>query len=93
MNGSTKFKRQMKQFYLESLDKFNIEIKPVNMEKLRDNSDNIIQEVINKTKIFLNKSAYINDAIYQEDIEYGITLITSYSIIECVVLETPNVNN
>lgn len=93
MNGATKFKRQMKQFYLESLDKFGIETNPVNIEKLRDNSDNVVQEVINKTKSFLNKSAHLNEDIYQEDIEYGVTLITSYSIIECVVLETPNVNN
>ncbi|MFC3914631.1 hypothetical protein ACFOSS_14340 [Pseudaeromonas sharmana] len=93
MNGSTKFKRQMKQFYLESLDKFNIETKPVNMDKLRVNSDNIVQDVIDKTRNFLNKSVLLDDAIYQEDVEYGITLITSYSIIECVVLETPNVND
>lgn len=93
LNGSTKLKRQMKLFYNRALEKYSIETKPFNLDKLRKNSDLIVEEVISSTKRFVKGSADLGQGYFEEDIEYGVSLITSYSIIECIVLENPNDHN
>jgi hypothetical protein len=90
LNGSTRLKRQMKIFYLKSLGKYSISTKPFDLEKLKTNSDGVIQEVIYLATKFVNLSSDLKDGYFSEDIEYGVTLLTSYSIIECIVLENPN---
>ena len=92
-NGSTKLKRQMKVFYNQALEKHSINTHPFDLEKLRSNSDHILDEVIILTKRFVKKSSDLKDGYYEEDIDYGVNLITSYSIIECIVLENPNDHN
>ncbi|MGD6735459.1 hypothetical protein ACP5PY_03385 [Photobacterium leiognathi subsp. mandapamensis] len=90
MNGSLKLKRQMNTFYKDSLVKFRISTRPVDIEKLRVNSDFIIQDIIKKATTFVNSSSNLGDGYYDEDITWGIQLVVSYSIIECIVLENPN---
>lgn len=90
LNGSTRLKRQMRFFYNTALEKCSINITPFDLEKLKINSDWIVDEVIYLTKIFVKNSADLKQGYYEEDIDYGVILITSYSIIECVVLENPN---
>lgn len=90
LNGSTKLKRQMKTFYNQALNKCSINISPFDLEKLKRNSDFIVDEVISLTKRFVKNSADLKQGYFEEDIDYGVRLITSYSIIECVVLENPN---
>lgn len=93
LNGSTRLKRQMKLFYVKALNKFDVTIRPFDLEKLRAHSDEIVQEVINLTTRFVKSSSDLKDGFFEEDLENGVTLITSYSIIECVVLENPNDHN
>ncbi|MEZ8234783.1 hypothetical protein LMH73_001655 [Vibrio splendidus] len=90
INGSTKLKRQMKLFYLQSLSKFSICTNPFDMDKLKMKSDNIVQDVIDQAKEMVSKSSDLKDGYFDEDINFGIALIVSYSIIECIVLENPH---
>ena len=89
-SGSTKLKRQMKLFYFESLAKFNICTKPFDIERLKVNSDNVVKEVIFLATKLVKSSSDLKIGYFDEDINFGITLITSYSIIECIVLENPH---
>lgn len=93
LNGSTKLKRQMKMFYNRALEKYSISISPIDLEKLKLNSDHIVSEVISLTKRFVKNSTDLKQGYFEEDIDYGVSLITSYSIIECIVLENPNDHN
>ena len=90
LNGSTKLKRQMKMFYHNSLVKYSVQTNPFDLGALKSNSDNIAAEVIDLATDFVKKSSDLKNGYYDEDIDYGVALITSYSIIECVVLENPN---
>lgn len=90
LNGSTKLKRQMKLFYNRALEKHSIKTKPFDIEKLRKNSDFIVEEVMRSTKKFVKDSTDLGHGYFEEDIDYGVSLITSYCIIECIVLENPN---
>lgn len=90
INGSTKLKRQMKLFYCQALSKYSISTSPFDVIKLKKHSDDIIQEVIELTGRFVRRSSDLKSGYFDEDIEFGVALLTSYSIIECVVLENPN---
>lgn len=87
LNGSTKLKRQMNIFYRTALAKNNISANPFDLERLRLYSDQITTDVMEQTKDFIKDSSNIGEGFYAEDIEIGVGLIVSYSIIECVVLE------
>lgn len=93
LNGSTKLKRQMKMFYNHALEKYSINVNPFDLDKLKLNSGSVVDEVISLTKIFVKNSADLKQGYFEEDIDYGVSLITSYSIIECIVLENPNDHN
>jgi len=92
-NGSTKLKRQMKMFYRNALSDFGISSKPFDLTKLKAQSDNIVQRVMSLSSEFVRASSDLQAGYYDEDINFGIALITSYSIIECIVLENPNDHN
>jgi len=89
-DGSTKLKRQMKLFYRSALSDFGISTYPLDLDKLKSNSDNVVGRVISLASEFVRNSADIQNGYYDEDIDFGVALITSYSIIECIVLENPN---
>ncbi|WP_287145776.1 hypothetical protein [Aeromonas sp.] len=89
-DGSTKLKRQMKLFYRDALSQFGIEQLPRDIEKLRTHSDNIVSCVLKLTGDFVRSSSDLQSGFYDEDIDFGVALIASYSIIECIVLENPN---
>jgi hypothetical protein len=90
LNGSTKLKRQMNMFYKTALSSHGVSMRPFDLEKLRANSDSIVKSVMDQTRLFVLKSSDISDGYFAEDIDYGVELIVSYSIIECVVLENEN---
>jgi len=93
LNGSTKLKRQMKYFYNKSLSKYSIKTKPFDVKKLQLSADDIVGEVIQLVTKFVQSSADLKNGYFKEDIEHGVALIVSYSIIECIVLENPNDHN
>ncbi|ENX4857526.1 TPA: hypothetical protein I7295_24705 [Vibrio parahaemolyticus] len=92
-SGTTKLKRQMNRFYRESLAKFQIATRPVDLEKLRTNADFVVEDIMKRATNFVHSSLDLGEGYYDEDISWGIELVTSYSIIECIVLENPNDNN
>ncbi|CNE88025.1 Uncharacterised protein [Yersinia enterocolitica] len=91
--GSEKLKRQMKSFYKQALGKYNIDNDVFNLDNLRLHSDNIIDYVLNATRELVDNCSNLSSGVLKEDFEYGVQLVTSYSIIECVVLENPNDHN
>lgn len=93
LNGSTKLKRQMKLFYNKALSEYLINTSPFDVNKLKTRSDEVIKEVMNLTSDFVQDSTDLKCGYFQEDIDHGVALITSYSIIECIVLENPNDHN
>ncbi|WP_324690405.1 hypothetical protein U0O11_12840 [Cobetia sp. D5] len=90
MNGGRKLKRQMKDFYTDSLCKYSIEIDPFDLNKLRENSDNIVEDVAHATMVFVKNSSDLQDGYFEEDIVFGVNLIVGYSIVECIVMENPH---
>jgi len=92
-NGSTKLKRQMKLFYKNALAEFGICSFPLDLNKLKKHSDNIVEKVISSASDLVRGSSDLKEGYFDEDINFGIALITSYSIIECIVLENPNDHN
>lgn len=89
-SGSTKLKRQMKMFYRKALTDCSINSCDIDLSLFKSMSDNIVASVISQTCEFVRSSSDLQDGYYDEDIEFGVALITSYSIIECIVLENPN---
>lgn len=87
LNGGMKLKRQMNAFYKASLSKYSISTKPFDLVKLRACSDEIVMDVIERTRDLIRGSSDLQEGFFVEDIEYGVSVIVSYSIIECVVLE------
>ncbi|WP_182074551.1 MULTISPECIES: hypothetical protein [unclassified Serratia (in: enterobacteria)] len=89
-NGSVKLKRQFRTYYNTALGKYGIYEKPFNIEIIRKNSDNIIDDVVFSAQEIVSSCSDLGVEFLQEDIDYGIRIIVSYSIIECIVLENPN---
>ena len=90
LNGSVKLKRQFRGYYNTALGLYGLYEKPFNIEVIRKNSDNIIDNVIRSAQETVSSCSNLDAEFLQEDIDYGIRMIVSYSIIECIVLENPN---
>ncbi|WP_312692198.1 hypothetical protein [Kosakonia sp.] len=90
LNGSVKLKRQFRGYYNAALGRYGLYEKPFNIEVVRKNSDNIIDDVIRSTQETVSSCSNLDSEFLQEDIDNGIRMIVSYSIIECIVLENPN---
>lgn len=93
LNGSTKLKRQMKFFYNKSLSEHSISTSPFDIEKSKLLSDEVVKEVMKLASEFVQSSTDLKEGYFQEDVDHGVALITSYSVIECIVLENPNDHN
>ena len=93
LNGSTRLKRQMKLFYNKALSEYSISTTPFDIEKLKLLSDEVVKEVIRLASEFVQNSTDLKEGYFQEDVDHGVALITSYSVIECIVLENPNDHN
>lgn len=93
LNGSTRLKRQMKLFYNKALSEHSIRTSPFDIEKLKLLSDEVVKEVMQLASEFVQSSTDLKEGYFQEDVDHGVALITSYSVIECIVLENPNDHN
>jgi len=93
INGSTRLKRQMKFFYNKALSEHSISTSPFDIEKLKQFSDEVVKEVMQLASEFVKSSTDLKEGYFQEDLDHGVALITSYSVIECIVLENPNDHN
>ncbi|MDJ0035345.1 hypothetical protein QM637_05785 [Pantoea allii] len=90
LNGSFKLKRQIRGYYSAALGKYGLYAKPFDISIIRNNADNIIDEVVFLVQQTVSSSSDLGVEFLQEDIDHGIRMIVSYSIIECIVLENPN---
>ncbi|NHB92130.1 hypothetical protein [Photorhabdus cinerea] len=90
LDGSVKLKRQFKNFYNAALGRFGLYEKPFSIDMIKKNSDNIIDDIIIAAQEMVSSCSDLGTEFLQEDIDYGVQMIVSYSIIECVVLENPN---
>ncbi|EMY7636973.1 hypothetical protein ABCT75_000983 [Citrobacter freundii] len=88
--GSVKLKRQFRNYYNAALGRYGLYEKPYDMSIIKKNSDNIVDEVVFLAQETVNSCSDLGTEFLQEDIDYGIRMIVSYSIIECIVLENPN---
>ena len=93
LNGSTRLKRQMKLFYNKALGEHAISTSPFDIEKLKLFSDEVVKEVMRLASEFVQDSNDLKEGYFQEDVDHGVALITSYSVIECIVLENSNDHN
>jgi hypothetical protein len=93
LNGSTRLKQQMKFFYNKALSEYSISTSPFDIEKLKLFSDEVVKEVMQLTSEFVQNSTDLKEGYFQEDMDRGVALITSYSVIECIILENPNDHN
>ncbi|GAB3469462.1 hypothetical protein [Azotobacter salinestris] len=89
-SGSRKLKQQVKLFYRQALTKYEISTKPFDLDGLKRNSDRVVKEVVALATELVKSSSDLQQGYYDEDINFGIHLIISYAIIECIVLENPN---
>ncbi len=81
----------LNDMYHKSLDKFSIDPYEIDIEKIRNCADEIIEDIIKQLKKFLYKSS--NVPTYKEQLEIGINVIVAHAFVECLVLENPNVTN
>ncbi|MBD2801515.1 hypothetical protein ID854_13880 [Xenorhabdus sp. M] len=89
-NGSDKLKRHFRNFYNDALGRFGLYKKPFSIDMIKKNSDNIIDDIIISTQKMVGSCSDLGDEFLQEDIDLGVKMVVSYSIIECMVLENPN---
>lgn len=82
--------RSLNDLYFAALDEVEIDYMSsdeIDIEKVRENSDFIIDFIINKLKEVAFGSKNVNS--YREEIESGIGVIVAHAFIECVILEAP----
>jgi len=80
----------LNDLYFQALDNFNIDFLSceIEIEKIREHSDQIIEYIIIKLKNAAFESK--NTPTFKEYIELGINVIVAYAFIECVIMENPN---
>lgn len=90
-NGSKKLKKQIRRFYRKALSDLEI-LTPdgLDLAILRQRSSEVIDDVFAMTKAIVEGSSDLLAGFYQEDINLGVELIVTHSIVECIVLENPN---
>lgn len=80
----------LNNLYYEALDSLEIDylICDIDIEKIRENSDFIIEFIIQKLKNTAFESK--NTPYYKEHIERGINVVVAHAFIECIIMENPN---
>lgn len=92
MGSKSKILRLVRNWYLEAKGDLLIKLKKekrTDIEKIRDNSDYLIDAV--KNKIYENSINSINEngMVSYEDIDLGVICFTCFCFMECKILERP----
>lgn len=88
VNGKQTAMSMLNKMYFEALDKFDIDFFDIDMDKVRENADDIVDNIIHKLRKFVYKSS--NVSVYKEQVEIGISVVVAHAFVECLVLENPN---
>ena len=90
VNGKQTAMGMLNRMYFEALDKFDIDLfdKDIDMDRIRENADEIVDNIINQLRKFVYKSS--NVSVYKEQVEIGINVVVAHAFVECLVLENPN---
>lgn len=87
-----KIMREVRSTYREVLGDFRIKCKKSSkMSVVRDHSDAIVDEIINRLCELVLKSDN-RGGLYTEDIKQGVKSIVAFGIVDCKVLEKPSKN-
>ena len=91
INGKTVILENLQNLYFEVLDELEIDyvcVEIIDINKIRENSDDIIDYIILKLKNLSVESNNCN--LPQEAIDIGIKVIVAHAFIECIIMENPN---
>lgn len=88
VNGKQTAMGMLNRMYFEALDKFDIDLFDIDMDKIRENADDIVDNIIKQLRKFVYKSS--NVSVYKEQVEIGINVVVAHAFVECLVLENPN---
>lgn len=91
INGKTIILENLQNLYFEVLDELKIDyicVDVININKIRENSDDIIDYIILKLKNLSVESNNCN--LTHEAIDIGIKVIVAHAFIECIIMENPN---
>ena len=91
INGKTIILENLQNLYFEVLDELGIDylsIEDIDIHKIRENSDTIIDYIILKLKNLSIESSNCN--LPHEAIDIGIKVIVAHAFIECIIMENPN---
>lgn len=91
INGKTIILENLQNLYFEVLDELEIDyisVDIIDINKIRENSDDIIDYIILKLKNSSIESSNCN--LPHEAIDIGIKVIVAHAFIECIIMENPN---
>lgn len=91
INGKQIAMSMLNNMYFDALEKYEIDIFDIDITKIREHSDEIIDNIINQLKKFVYKSANVSS--YKEQVEIGINVVVAHAFVECLVLENPNASS
>lgn len=82
----------LNNMYFNALDKFDIDTFDIDMTKIKEHADEIVDNIIKQLRKFVYKSSNVN-SLYKEQIEIGINVVVAHAFVECLILENPNASN
>lgn len=90
INGKTIILENLQNLYFEVLDELEVDYicsDTIDINKIRDNSDDIIDYIILKLKNLSVESNNCN--LNHEAIDIGIKVVVAHAFIECIIMENP----
>lgn len=91
VNGKQSAMVLLNDMYDNALQKFEIDPFSIDINKVRENADDIIENITTQLRKFLYQSS--NVPPYKEQVEIGINVVIAHAFVECIVLENPNAAN
>jgi len=91
INGKQSALQMLNEMYFNALEKYQIDPYDVDMAKIREHADDIVDNVIKQLRKFVYKSA--NVPPYKEQVQLGINIVVAHAFVECLILENPNATN
>lgn len=88
--GKSTILQNLNDLYYCALDAVDIEylICKIDIEKVRENSEFIIEFIIQRLKSTVFESS--NTPLYRECIELGVNVVVAHAFVECVIMENPS---
>jgi len=91
INGKQIAMGMLNNMYFDALDKFDIDSIDIDMDKIKEHADDIVDNIIKQLRKFVYKSANVSS--YKEQVEIGINVVVAHAFVECIVLENPNASS